>query len=127
MKSQTPNVNISITALLDRLIQAVVLKLNNGEATERSLARLMGVSQPQMHNVLKGKRRLQPELADRLLKEFNLKIVDLLCAPAGVDAGDSLQPDTAPGLVPRRPPASASNRQSSAASLTRWRGGRFLA
>ena len=50
----------------------------NGDFTERGLARILGVSQPQMHNVLKGARKLTPELADRLLARLGIDLLDLL-------------------------------------------------
>jgi hypothetical protein len=49
-----------------RLISFVVAKIRNGEFTERGLARVLGVSQPQLHNVLKGARPLKPKFC-RLL------------------------------------------------------------
>lgn len=55
----------------------IILKINSGEFTERGLARLIGVSQPQIHNVLKGKRKLQTELADRIMQKFDLGVLDL--------------------------------------------------
>jgi antitoxin component HigA of HigAB toxin-antitoxin module len=42
-------------------------RIHSGELTERSLARITGISQPHMHNVLKGKRLLSLEKADRIL------------------------------------------------------------
>jgi hypothetical protein len=36
------------------------------------------VSQPQIHNVLKGVRKLTPELADRILQSFEMTVLDLL-------------------------------------------------
>ncbi|MBV9034526.1 MAG: helix-turn-helix transcriptional regulator [Acidobacteriaceae bacterium] len=60
-----------------RLLDLITLKINSGEFTERGLARLVGVSQPQLHNVLKGKRRLQTELADRIMQKFDLGVLDL--------------------------------------------------
>lgn len=67
-----------LSAIQSRLIARVNTSINNGEFTERSLARLVGVSQPQLHNVLKGARKLQTELADRLMNRFNIGVVDLL-------------------------------------------------
>jgi plasmid maintenance system antidote protein VapI len=54
------------------------MRIQNGEYTERGLARLLGISQPQMHHVLKGTRRLQPEFADRLMARFGVTVLDLL-------------------------------------------------
>ena len=60
-----------------RLLDFLSSRINNGEFTERGLARLIGVSQPQLHNVLKGKRKLQTKLADRILQKFGLSVLDL--------------------------------------------------
>lgn len=38
----------------------------------------MQISQPQMHNVLKGVRKLTPELADHLLQCFDMTVLDLV-------------------------------------------------
>jgi plasmid maintenance system antidote protein VapI len=56
----------------------VKLRINNGEFTERGLSRILGISQSQIHNVLKGARRLQMQLADRILTKLGLSLVDLL-------------------------------------------------
>jgi hypothetical protein len=61
-----------------RLISFVVAKIRNGEFTERGLARILGVSQPHLHNVLKGARPLKPEFADCLLEHFEIGILDLV-------------------------------------------------
>jgi hypothetical protein len=47
-----------------RLIAHIKARVRNGDGTERSLARLSGISQPHMHNVLKGARVFSPELAE---------------------------------------------------------------
>ena len=52
--------------------------VRSGEVTERGLARLTRVSQPHMHNVLKGKRTLSPETADKILLHLRLDLLDLL-------------------------------------------------
>jgi plasmid maintenance system antidote protein VapI len=69
---------VSFRDLQDRLISFVVMKIRNGEFTERRLARVLGVSQPQLHNVLKGARPLKPEFADCLFKHFDIGVIDLL-------------------------------------------------
>jgi transcriptional regulator with XRE-family HTH domain len=61
-----------------RLIAFVNARIHNGEFSERSLARQLGLSQPQLHNVLKGARKLQAALADSLLAHFGISIKDLL-------------------------------------------------
>lgn len=62
----------------NRLIRFVSLRIRNGDRTERQLAKLVGVSQPQLHNVLKGVRPLKGELADALLAHFQISLLDLL-------------------------------------------------
>lgn len=52
--------------------------VRNGEVTERGLALRAGVSQSHLHNVLKGARQMSPDLADKLLRELNLSVTDLL-------------------------------------------------
>jgi transcriptional regulator with XRE-family HTH domain len=61
-----------------RLLLSLRMRLSNGELTERRLARLTGISQPHVHNVLKGKRILSPRAADQILHRLGLSILDLL-------------------------------------------------
>jgi plasmid maintenance system antidote protein VapI len=70
--------NVSFQALESQLIRFVNLRIRNGDFTERGLARILGISQSQVHNVLKGARRLQPELADHLMAKLDVSLVDLL-------------------------------------------------
>ena len=60
-----------LTAYLRELVRS-------GEVTERGLARLTQVSQPHIHHVLKGKRLLSPETADKILRLLRLDLMDLL-------------------------------------------------
>lgn len=46
--------------------------------TERGIARITGVSQPHIHNVLKGKRLLSTVTADAILRELRLDLLDLV-------------------------------------------------
>uniref|UniRef100_Q023X0 Transcriptional regulator, XRE family n=1 Tax=Solibacter usitatus (strain Ellin6076) TaxID=234267 RepID=Q023X0_SOLUE len=61
-----------------RLISNLRLRVRSGEVTERSLARLTGVSQPHLHHILKGKRKLSLEMADLILRRLDMSVVDLL-------------------------------------------------
>jgi transcriptional regulator with XRE-family HTH domain len=61
-----------------RLLAFVNARIQNGEFSERALARRMGISQSQLHNVLKGARRLQTSLADAFLIHFEISLLDLL-------------------------------------------------
>ena len=47
-------------------------------ATLYDVARLAGVSQPHIHNVLKGKRFFSLEKADQVLRSLGLDVLDLV-------------------------------------------------
>jgi hypothetical protein len=51
--------------------------IHNGELTERGFARMIGISQPHVHYVLKGVRTLSIEIADSILNILHLSILDL--------------------------------------------------
>ena len=78
MKSVLKQESLSFEALLGRVRAHVNSRIQNGECTERGLARILGISQPQVHNVLKGVRRLQPQFADRFMEKFRVSVLDLL-------------------------------------------------
>jgi hypothetical protein len=61
-----------------RLIRHLNQRVQCGEVTERGLASRAGLSQPHLHNVLKGKRFLSWKSADALLRELQLDLLDLL-------------------------------------------------
>jgi transcriptional regulator with XRE-family HTH domain len=52
--------------------------VRSGAATERGLARISGISQPHLHNVLKGKRLLSMDKADELLRSLEIDILRLI-------------------------------------------------
>jgi len=60
-----------------KLLAYVRNEVRNGELTERGLARLIGISQPHAHNVLRGVRTLSPEVFDLVLKYLHLSLLDL--------------------------------------------------
>jgi transcriptional regulator with XRE-family HTH domain len=64
--------------LQQRLIEELRLRVRSGAATERGLARLSGVSQPHLHNVLKGKRKLSLCKADVVLHRLQIDVLHLL-------------------------------------------------
>ncbi len=64
--------------LIEIFLSNLRARVRNGEMTERRLARLIGVSQPHMHNVLKGVRTLTPQVSDRILMELKMSVLDLL-------------------------------------------------
>ena len=61
----------------DRLVEQLRNRVRNGELTERALARQLGISQPHVNNVLRGRRKLSPEIADLILKFFHSSVLDL--------------------------------------------------
>ena len=64
--------------LRQRLTGYLCERVRSGEVTERGLARITGISQPHIHNVLKGKRLLSPEGADIVLQQLHMDVLDLL-------------------------------------------------
>jgi DNA-binding transcriptional regulator YdaS (Cro superfamily) len=63
--------------LHDRMLAAVRVRLASGEISERRLAHLIGISQPHMHNVVKGVRLLSPEIADRIVRKLGISLLEL--------------------------------------------------
>jgi hypothetical protein len=63
-----------------RLVAHVQGRVQRGEVTERGLARRTGISQPHLHNVLKGVRVLSPQMGDLLLHHLHITLLDLLNA-----------------------------------------------
>jgi transcriptional regulator with XRE-family HTH domain len=78
-----------------RLVSHVRARVRNGELSERALARITGISQPHIHNVLKGNRLLSPDLADQMLQRMRISLVDLLTA-----ADAAAPPHQEPGDCP---------------------------
>ncbi|HLY18738.1 MAG TPA: helix-turn-helix transcriptional regulator [Bryobacteraceae bacterium] len=66
--------------LQTRLLAQMRARVSNGEMTERGMARVTGVSQPHLHNVLKGARLLSIEMADQILHRLRIDLADLLAA-----------------------------------------------
>jgi hypothetical protein len=64
--------------LQDRLAANLRDRVRGGEVTERGLARLTRVSQPHIHNVLKGKKLLSTNLADQVMQHLRMDILDLV-------------------------------------------------
>ena len=68
---------MSFQILNRRLMEHLRARIQNGELSERSLARLSGISQPHIHNVLKGEKILSPKLEDKILITLKISILDL--------------------------------------------------
>ena len=64
--------------LRERFLSNLRERVRSGELTERGLARVSGVSQPHIHNVLKGKRLLSPEMSDTVLRQLHMDLLDLM-------------------------------------------------
>ena len=64
--------------LQQRLLDELRQRVRSGATTERSLARLSGISQPHLHNVLKGKRLLSMEKADTVLHRLHIDVLNLI-------------------------------------------------
>jgi len=69
---------VNFRELQRRLITHLRALVRSGDSTERGLARITGVSQPHMHNVLKGKRLLSLEMADQVLVQLQLDLLDFI-------------------------------------------------
>lgn len=68
----------NFASMLGRLVEMLRYSIHNGELTERGLARACGISQPHIHHVVSGRRRLSPESADRILDTLGWSAADLL-------------------------------------------------
>ncbi|HUO31583.1 MAG TPA: helix-turn-helix transcriptional regulator [Bryobacteraceae bacterium] len=71
---------MDFAALHSQLLILLKTRVRNGEITERGLARLAGLSQPYVHNVLKGTRLFSMASADQMLHALGINLVDLLTA-----------------------------------------------
>ena len=67
-----------VSDLRETLTELLRTKVRNGTTTERSLAKLIGMSQPHLHNVLKGTRTLSTEMIDQCLYQLRLSVFDLV-------------------------------------------------
>ena len=64
--------------LRERFVTNLRERVRSGEITERGLARISGVSQPHIHNVLKGKRVLSTVMSDEILRNLRMDLLDLM-------------------------------------------------
>ena len=70
--------------LFDALLNHVRGRISRGDLSERGLARLMGYSQPHVHNVLAGVRHMNARFADDLLGGLGLSLKDLKRSLSGL-------------------------------------------
>jgi hypothetical protein len=64
--------------LQGRLIFSLRERIRSGDLTERGVARITGISQPHIHNVLKGKRYFSMETCDGILSHLHMDLLDLV-------------------------------------------------
>lgn len=69
---------MTIRQMQQRLLVLLNEKVRRGEMSQRRLARLTGFTQPHIHNVLKGARAMNANLADAALHCLNLSVRDLI-------------------------------------------------
>lgn len=68
---------VTFTTMQRRMVAYIRRLMANGDLTERGLARLVGVSQPHIHNVLKGARTLSPEIGDQIANVLGISLLEL--------------------------------------------------
>ena len=64
--------------LQQRFVALLRKRIRNGELTERGLARMVGVSQPHIHNVLHGKRTFSIATTDDMMRQLRVDVLDLI-------------------------------------------------
>lgn len=69
------------STLQERLIRRLNREIRAGNLTERELARRAGLSQPHVHNVLKGIRSPTVGSADAMLRAISAGVCDLMESP----------------------------------------------
>jgi hypothetical protein len=62
--------------------------VHSGAISERALARQAGLSQPHLHNVLKGVRALSPASADQLMRALDITVPRMLWRGAQIGVAD---------------------------------------
>jgi len=68
---------MSYSHLSNLLLEYARNLIRNGEYTESGMGRLLGISQPHVHNVMKGVRPVTPELFDLMLRRLGVDVLDL--------------------------------------------------
>ena len=69
---------VDFRELQSRLIRHLQERIRSGEISERRLADAVAVSQPHLHNVLKGKHSFSVPTADKILRQLRLDLLDLI-------------------------------------------------
>jgi predicted transcriptional regulator len=71
--------------LQERFVALLRKRVRNGELTERGLAKMVGVSQPHVHNVLHGKRTFSIQTTDDMMRQLRVDVLDLIEAGEWID------------------------------------------
>ena len=69
---------VTFAHMQQNLLEVIRQRVTNGEITESQLARMVGMSQPHIHNVLKGARKLSTELADAMMARLRMDSKELI-------------------------------------------------
>lgn len=69
---------VTFGELQRRFVALLKNRVRSGELSERRLARLIGISQPHLHNVLQGKRAFSTETADDILRHLDVTVLELI-------------------------------------------------
>ena len=64
--------------LAQRLVRDLGKLIHSGAVTERRLAAMVSLSQPHLHNVVNGLRRLTPTVADQIIECLDWSLLDLV-------------------------------------------------
>jgi transcriptional regulator with XRE-family HTH domain len=98
-------------------------RINSGEYTERSLARVLHISQPHLHNMLKGVRQITIDFADRVMLKFRISIFDLLSDEEIFNFCEHKNPDWLAVAAKRKAAVRSNERKSDPRAP--WRTGSF--
>lgn len=69
---------VTFEDLAQRLLSQLAGLIHSGAITERRLASIVGFSQPHLHNVINGTRKLTPAVADQVMYFLEWSLLDLL-------------------------------------------------
>ena len=64
--------------LAQRLVRDLGKLIHSGAVTERRLASMVGLSQPHLHNVVNGQRKLTATVADQIMDRLDWSLLDLV-------------------------------------------------
>ena len=88
---------VTFDDLAKRLVRDLAKLIHSGAVTERRLAKMVGFSQPHLHNVVNGARRLTPAVADQVMDRLDWTLLDLIESPEARALLDKRQANLAHG------------------------------